>query len=921
MQTIVNNVFLVSVYCDAPGSVENGKALLVGDLGLYDYRNQLQRFMHNQKVIFECDEGFTLIDGPQEKICRNGLWFPAVSEPKCVFSDTPGFRWMQANRVKRRAIKSGGTGSLARSKVSGGGGGGSGGNKRRGKKGGNMGEEEEGGETDELEMCPSLAEEPYIEIEVIRPGSDPNNTDVSEGAALKVSCTHGFGVNLQNDTIVCDKGRWRPKFPLCAALPCKVPYISHGTFYLGGKALFFLEMKVHTSNIELRCSRGYVLKGPNRFHCWYGEWDVNDAPECIPASCELPQLDRGSYGSRYRAAMVVGHGTEVDYHCDGEFQKMAPGGPAKCHLGDWRPNKPACFHPSYIHGMINFTHDKDNRLITSIKRACGIPQKEKGAIFYVEGKPIDYDSDYIFPDGTEVMYRCAAAKPKPRNRWKMVCEDGQWIGGTQNLTCEMNATIAANITSAKDVIRMINSTCTYRKKETHVVTFYNDLQLTMDSQEFPPGSVLINRCIDIGKFVLRGAVRRKCISGQWLGITPKCEGLSQYYDYVVDKPPTILFRYLNGSIVQTNDGKLMVYPGTTLHMECLYIRKFGRPHWNVSNSQPQPNNPRVYPEGWTDGIENRDPTLEYRLTIEEAVEDDSGSFNCITPSRHGHEIDIIVKKVDCSPLPDRPDLLYSTDSTMLGTKVSFQCKDPNSLIGAKEIVCQSTGSWSAPLPKCENVECPDISMVPAMAPLDYTSVTRNGTLKRNETAPPKITILSREVGGKVTFSCAQGYMVEGVSDAVCQSSGDWSSAIPLCKEVECSPPPSPQNGYVTGNAPYKAGDLAQFECRQGYMMEGQPIIACQDNGMWSRASSTTKCNNSLLFNAHFTKRVKACTYPGTTIGGTISAVKFYYPIGETVEFDCTEGYDLQGSRMLHCLDTAKWSTSIPNCVSRDGNNG
>lgn len=35
--------------------------------------------------------------------------------------------------------------------------------------------------------------------------------------------------------------------------------------------------------------------------------------------------------------------------------------------------------------------------------------------------------------------------------------------------------------------------------------------------------------------------------------------------------------------------------------------------------------------------------LEYRLTIEEASDDDTGSFECITPSRHGHEIKIIVK--------------------------------------------------------------------------------------------------------------------------------------------------------------------------------------------------------------------------------------------------------------------------------------
>lgn len=72
-------------------------------------------------------------------------------------------------------------------------------------------------------------------------------------------------------------------------------------------------------------------------------------------------------------------------------------------------------------------------------------------------------------------------------------------------------------------------------------------------------------------------------------------------------------------------------------------------------------------------------------------------------------------------------------------------------------------------------------MVPAMAPLAHTSVTRNGTLKRNETAPPKITILGRDVGGKALFSCSQGYMVEGASEAVCQSNGEWSSAIPLCK--------------------------------------------------------------------------------------------------------------------------------------------
>lgn len=52
----------------------------------------------------------------------------------------------------------------------------------------------------------------------------------------------------------------------------------------------------------------------------------------------------------------------------------------------------------------------------------------------------------------------------------------------------------------------------------------------------------------------------------------------------MDKPPTILFRHEAGPIAQSNDGKLIVYPGAVLHMECLWIRRFGTPKWAVSHS-------------------------------------------------------------------------------------------------------------------------------------------------------------------------------------------------------------------------------------------------------------------------------------------------------------------------------------------------
>ena len=59
--------------------------------------------------------------------------------------------------------------------------------------------------------------------------------------------------------------------------------------------------------------------------------------------------------------------------------------------------------------------------------------------------------------------------------------------------------------------------------------------------------------------------------------------------------------------------------------------------------------------------------------------------------------------------------------------------------------------------------------------------------------------------------------------------------------------------------------------------------------------------------------VKACTYPGTAIGGMINQVQFYYKVGSTVRFDCVAGLEIKGARMLKCLDDGSWSSAVPTC--------
>lgn len=88
--------------------------------------------------------------------------------------------------------------------------------------------------------------------------------------------------------------------------------------------------------------------------------------------------------------------------------------------------------------------------------------------------------------------------------------------------------------------------------------------------------------------------------------------------------------------------------------------------------------------------------------------------------------------------------------------------------------------------------------------------------------------------------------------------GEWQQPFPTCTglkangknkrkklnknqfnitEVQCDNPAGPgkklENMYAQGSPPYKAGDVIQFNCNPEYMMQGQPIIACQDSGRWS----------------------------------------------------------------------------------------
>ncbi|RWS31978.1 Sushi: von Willebrand factor type A: EGF and pentraxin domain-containing protein 1-like protein [Leptotrombidium deliense] len=929
------------IYCPFPGFLDNGRVLLVGHMGSYDYRPYVRKVSNNRQIVYECEKGF-FVKGATGATCVAGQWSPREL-PKCVKGSHPNVRWFESRRRRQAGqqsaafvysnnpttnktnvrVKRGSAGRVAVAK------------KLPRKVVWNiMRGRHPGRHLRPKAPCKGFKTNAAMKVAISKIGDGVET--YSHGAVVHVTCALGYELNIgANNTVRCARGFWKPKEPECIKSPCIVPSIANGVYYLH-------HIKVQTGNtishgeaIHLQCLPGFQSRGSHSMRCWYGNWSSHTIPECIPAPCSLPDIVNGFYAKGYRVGLTIAHGSFIEYECESSYKPGTEVSP-RCIEGRLMPTPPFCIDKQLlsnrvlvedsvaatevvtrseeIEESIDYSEERlriktmmevDDALLNNVQdtkreKWCSSPEKLEHVLKYsipshtnsdsttlslisvaeINDQPfnestsvnssekvynlthfttpatsleensttpwIEDRNDYAsktHPPNTELIFRCLPVNFKQqrfarKRSWKITCEDGDWFG--RPLPCEEQPEFS--------IEELANRSCAYLPEITkgeNVLAFYGDDSLE-DYREFPPSTVLIFRCVDIGKFSLVGSTRRKCSLGDWDGVRPACFGLSQEHDYALEKAPTVLFRHQLGPIAQSNDGKLIVYPGINLHLECLWIRKYGNPHWEVSHES------REYQHGWTTEP-GRDSNLEYRLSIYHIKKEDSGRYTCVTPVKHRHSVDILVK--------------------------------------GKHIT-----------------ECPEINMTSEMVQI-ISKINRTQSSNSTNRNLLQIIVHGRRVGSKVTFACPAGYTLEGAHELVCLDTGQWSHSLPECQIVSCSQPTIPEHGYIHDgdaakeqllqNKEYSGGYILQFGCNTGYMMEGNPIIICQENKKWS--GPPPNC-------------VPACTYPGTTSGGLISKVKFYYNVNETVIFDCSKEYDLLGPKVLKCLPNGRWSNAIPICT-------
>ncbi|XP_064486743.1 sushi, von Willebrand factor type A, EGF and pentraxin domain-containing protein 1-like [Ornithodoros turicata] len=307
----------------------------------------------------------------------------------------------------------------------------------------------------------------------------------------------------------------------------------------------------------------------------------------------------------------------------------------------------------------------------------------------------------------------------------------------------------------------------------------------------------------------------------------------------------------------------------------------------------------------------------------------------------------LCKFIDCGPprVPDYASVDLVNRTTTYLSVVRYTCQDNFTLVGNDSRTCDDTGHWTNQEPSCEMISCgePDVPPGAYTDGDDYMvhAVVKYGCLPGHIMAgnvertcrkdgswsgkPPTCVfvdcgrvppILKGEVsyqngstylGSRISYTCREGYHLNGMQARTCGEDGRWSGTPPKCEEIRCSPPEVPRNSTVVygGNdrssaESFKIGSTVQYRCVSGYIVEGESLRTCDSSGAWTGTPPSciyVECGFPLpISNGHWLLSTNSTHY------------------GSTVEYECDVNYQLDGAPRRLCLENGTWSGPEPLCL-------
>ncbi|XP_022091370.1 low-density lipoprotein receptor-related protein 4-like [Acanthaster planci] len=160
-------------------------------------------------------------------------------------------------------------------------------------------------------------------------------------------------------------------------------------------------------------------------------------------------------------------------------------------------------------------------------------------------------------------------------------------------------------------------------------------------------------------------------------------------------------------------------------------------------------------------------------------------------------------------------------------------------------------------------------------------------------------------GEYVEYDCPDGYQLEGSATQICRSDLTWSGQIPRCKASVCQLSPDPTNLLRMVSDPqaaYLPGEYVEYDCPDGYQLEGSATQICRSDLTWSGQIPRCKVNQCVF------------TLNPSDALTVVSEQQAVYVPGAVVQYACPDGYQLNGSSSQICLSNLTWSGQPASCT-------
>jgi CUB/sushi domain-containing protein len=281
---------------------------------------------------------------------------------------------------------------------------------------------------------------------------------------------------------------------------------------------------------------------------------------------------------------------------------------------------------------------------------------------------------------------------------------------------------------------------------------------------------------------------------------------------------------------------------------------------------------------------------------------------------------------ECPALDDIPNGSVNENGFTTGDTADYSCDEGYELVGEPTRVCQSDSTWSGEVPVCQS-----LAVLVSFAPTAYTvtegmdgfvtlMLVRTGDLSRTTLVTVTTAAESAVAGSdyssveiEVLFEVGVSMATVGVSiindteiegpemftadlssTALNVMVGDGTATVTILDNDGCPALSDIPNGSVMVNG-FGAGDTAVYSCDEGYELVGEPTRVCQSDSTWSGEPPTCAAACPILIS------------PGN---GSISASSGNLD-GDTITFECNDGFTLVGERTLTCGSDGQWSSPMP----------